>query len=125
MGRYMFLDILDDAMKLVKRLSGLTVEVDVAREIQLAYLIEMLDDNSIRVSLSYQSQYLGMTFFAKDDNLSSGLNGLTWTFGLIIRIVLTLDALLQLQHHGASSIDNLDIVLTSQFVGFRWFTMST
>ena len=37
--------------------------------------------------------------------------------------ILSLDALLQLQHHGARSIDNLDVVSCRDGIGFGGFAM--
>ena len=65
----MGLDVVDDAMKLVKRLRGLAIEIDITGEIEFLHLVETLDDDSGAVGLSYQSENFGMTFLAKDDDL--------------------------------------------------------
>ena len=67
--RNVLLDVVDDAVELVERLCGLRVEVDVVGEIELLDLVEGLDDNGVRVCLPHQSQHLGVTFLAEDDNL--------------------------------------------------------
>ena len=62
-----------------------------------------------------------MTGFPKDDNLL-----LTFCFlFVILRVVLLLDAALQLEHHRTSRIDNLNIVLASQSIRLRRFAMRT
>ena len=101
----MFLNISNDAMKLVERLRGLRVEVDVARKVQLANLIKMFNDNGIGMGLSHQAQHLGMTFLTKDNNLTIG----HWL--LTVCIILFFDTFLQLQHHRTSSINYLNIVV--------------
>ena len=65
----MLLDILDDAVELVEALRGLRVQVDVAVEVELHHLVEVLDDDGLRVGLSHQSQHLGVAFLSEDDNL--------------------------------------------------------
>ena len=77
-------------MKLVKRLGGLRIQEDVARKVQLADFIEMFDDNGIGMCLTYQSQYLSMTFLAEDDNLAVS----RWLSA--ISIILFLDTFLEL-----------------------------
>ena len=67
----MILDIFDDAMELVERFGGLTVEVDVARKIELLDIIEMFDNNGMVGCLAHQTKYLSMTLLAKDDDLGS------------------------------------------------------
>ena len=44
-GRDVRLDIFDDTVVLVERLRGLGIEVDVAREVELLHLVEVLDDD--------------------------------------------------------------------------------
>ena len=68
-GRDVLLDILDDAMELVERLGGLRIEVDVAREVELRHVVEMFNDDGITCRLAYQTQYLRMTFLAKNNYL--------------------------------------------------------
>ena len=51
----MRLDIVDDTTELVERLSGLRIEVDVAREIELGNLIATLDYNGVRLCLAYKT----------------------------------------------------------------------
>ena len=68
-GGDVILDIFDNAMKLVERLGGLTVEVDVARKVELFDIIEMFDNNGMVGCLTHQAKYLGMTLLAKDNDL--------------------------------------------------------
>ena len=72
----------------------------------------MLDDDGVACRLTNQSEHLSMSLFPEDDNLSGAC------------LILLLDALLQLEHHRARSVDNLDIVLTSQLIGLRGLAMS-
>ena len=112
LGRDMRLDIVDDAMELVERLRGLAVEVDVAREVEGGDLVEALDDNGGGLRLAYETKDLGVAFLAEDHDL------------LISRfVVLLLDALLELEHHGAGGIDDLDVVLAGEFVGLGGLAM--
>ena len=60
-----------------------------------------------------------MTALAEDDDLGVGC----WVLG-VGYFILALDAFLELEHHRTSSINNLDVVATGQFVGFRGFAMS-
>ena len=60
-----------------------------------------------------------MTLFAEDDNLRG--TGIL-EIGQYMFILL-LDALLQLQHHRTGGINNLDMVLSRQVVGFWRLTM--
>ena len=110
----MCLDIVNDTMEFIERFRRLTIQVDITREIQFRHLIEILNDDSRRLCLTNQSQHLGMTLLAKDNDLR-----------LEVCIILFLDALLQFQYHRTRRINNLDIVPARQFVGLRWFTMST
>ena len=45
--RYVRLDVIDDAVKLVERLGGLRIEVDVACKIEFCNLVATLDDDSL------------------------------------------------------------------------------
>ena len=53
-----------------------------------------------------------MSILAEDDNLC-----------IRVAVVLPLDASLQLQHHWAGGIDNLDVVALRQLIGRRRLTM--
>ena len=46
------LDIVDDAMELVERLRGLTVEVDIVREVKFRHLVKTLNDDSCALGLA-------------------------------------------------------------------------
>ena len=111
--RYVRLDIVDDAMELIERLRGLGVKIDVAGEIELCHLIEVLDNDGLGFGLANETKDLGMTFLAEDHDLSG------------ILIILPLDALLELEHHRTGSIDDLDIVLTGKLVSLRGLTVGT
>ena len=63
------LDIVDDAVKLVERLGGLRVEINVAGEVEVFHFVEVLNDNGVASRLPHQAQYLGVSFLAEDDNL--------------------------------------------------------
>jgi len=63
------LDGLYDEAKLIKRLGGLRVEVDVACEVDAVYLLDALDDDGRTVRLSYEAQHLGMSLLSVDDDL--------------------------------------------------------
>ena len=104
-GRDVLLDILDDAVKLVKRFRGLGIEIDITREIEFANLLETLYDNGCRLCLSHQSQDLGVTFLSENDNLA------------VACLMLTLDFSLELEHHRTGGVNNLNMIATSQFVG--------
>jgi len=54
-----------------------------------------------------------MSLLAKDNNLA-------WT-----SLILFLDALLQLEHYRTRGINDFNIILTSQLIGFRGLTMRT
>ena len=100
------LDIVDDAVELFEALGGLRVEVDVAVEVEPLHIVDAFDDDGSRQGLPHQSQHLGVAVLAEDDNLRIG-----------VVVKLPLNAALQGQHHGAGSIDDLDIVSLGQLVG--------
>ena len=54
-----------------------------------------------------------MSVFSEDDNLS------------LACLILCLDALLQLKHHGTGGIDDLDVVTTGEFIGLGGLAMCT
>ena len=70
-------DIVDDEMELVERLRGLGIKEDVASEIELFHIIELLDDDSLAFGLTHKSQHFCMAVLAKDDNLGNWGIGLT------------------------------------------------
>ena len=119
------LDIIDDAMELVERLRGLTVEVDIAREVEALHLVEALDDDGGRLGLTYEAEYLGVAFLAEDDDLGdpTPTPPLEREGNIVGFIELFLDALLELKHHGAGGIDNLDVVTSGELIGLRGFAM--
>ena len=113
-GRDVLLDIGDDSVKLIKRLGGLWIKVDVAREIELFYILKLGYDYGFSIGLSHQPQHFGMSGFAEYDNLCIGIG-----------IVLLFDASLQLQHYGACGIDYFDVVLLCELVGCWRLAMGT
>ena len=113
----MGLDVLDDAMELVERLGGLGVQKDVAREVEALGLIESLNDDGLAVRLPDQAQHLGMALLAEDDDLRGERREVRG------ERMLSLDALLELEHHGAGGIDDFDIVLAGQLIGLGGLTM--
>ena len=118
----MRLDVVDDAMELIERLRGLGVEIDVARKVELHHLIEVLDNDCLRLGLTNKAKHLGMSLLTEDDDLCGRSVGR----GVDKRaVVLRLDALLELEHHRTGGIDDLDVVLAGQFIGLRGFTMGT
>lgn len=110
----MGLDIVDDMMEIVESLGGLGIEVDVLGEVELLGIINILDYYSMLASLPHQAKDFGMTVFAKYHYL-----------GIVGSIVLSPDATLQSQHHGAGGIDNLDIVALGKLVGLGRFAMGS
>ena len=54
------LDGLYDEAKLVERLGGLRVEVDVACEVDAVYLLDALDDDGRAVGLPHEAEHLGI-----------------------------------------------------------------
>ena len=116
----MFLTILDDAMELIQALRGLGIEIDVLGEVQLAFLSQMLHilkllyHDGMAFGLSHQSQHLGMSLLAKDDDL-----------GIRIVGILLLDTLLQLQDHRTGRINDLYLISLCQSISLRWFSMGT
>lgn len=107
-GGYVSLYVVDYAVIFVERLGGLRIQIDVAREIERSHLAKALNDNGARMGLANQPQHLGVAFLAEDDYLRIG-----------VAVVLLLDALLQLQHHGAGGIDNVYVVAARQLVSLR------
>ncbi len=111
-GRDMCLNVFYDTVELVERLCSLRIQIYVALEIQALHVIEMVDYTSLAAGLTYESEHLGMTGFAKDNNLSIGS-----------LIIFALYPALQLQHNGACGIYYLDIVLSGKGVSLRRFAV--
>ena len=63
--------------------------------------------------LADESEHLGMTAFAENNNLFS------------TTIVLLFNASLELEHHRTGGVDDLDIVPLGQFISLRRFAMRT
>ena len=120
----MALDVLNDTVELVERLCGLGIEEDITGEVEALHLVETLNDDGVRLRLSDESKNLGVTFLAEDHDLWSILIPHS-AFHIPRQFILLLDALLELEHHRAGGIDNLDVVTTGEFVGLRRFPMGT
>ena len=101
-------------MEAIERLCCLRVEIDVAREVELLHVLHLLYHDSLACGLSHKSQHLGVSALAEDNYLRIGR-----------RVVLSLDAALQSQHHGARSVDYLYVVLLRQSVSLGRFAVST
>ena len=65
-----------DTMKLVKTLSRLGIEIDIAREIQFLHILEFLNHDGLAGSLPHQSQHLCVSILAKDDYLRIRIAGI-------------------------------------------------
>ena len=76
-------------------------------------LINVLDDDGGGVGLSHEAQHLGVTFLTEDHYLA------------LAHLILFLDALLELEHHRAGGIDDLDVVATGDLVGLWGFAVGT
>lgn len=98
-GQHVALDVGDDGAKLVERLGGLRVEVDVAPEVKADHVVHVLYHDGSAMSLAHQAQHLSVAALAKDNYLRVGIIG-----------VLPLDAPLQLQHYRTSGIDDIDMI---------------
>ena len=59
-------------MKLVERLGGLRVEVDVVCEVKFFHIFKMRYHDGMVLCLSDESQHLGVSRFAEDDYLCVG-----------------------------------------------------
>ena len=95
-------------MKFVERLSRLRVEIDIPRKIKTLHLLNISNHDSLTFRLPHKTEHLRMSRFAEDNNLR-----------LRTSVILSLYPSLQLQHHRASGIDNLDVVLPCQLIR-RW-----
>ena len=104
----MLLYVVYDGAETVQRLRRLAIEADVAVEIQALNLLRFFYHDGTALGLSHKSENLGMTVLAEDDNL---------LLALCISLILLADALLQMKHHGAGGIDDVDVVLLSLVVG--------
>ena len=110
----MFMYVVGNTVELVYRLGGLGIEIYVAGEVQLLYVVELLYYYGMTLRLTYQSQHLGMTILAEDNNLR------VWQ-----ALILSLYAALKLEHHRAGGIYYLDVIVVCQAVCGRRFAMST
>lgn len=111
-GRNMRLYVANYVVKLIKRLCRLRVKVDVFAEIQPLCIVNVGYDYGHAVRLPNKSQHLSVAGLAEDYYLRISLI-----------VVLSLDAALQLQHHGACRINYVNVVLPCEFVCFRWFSV--
>ena len=74
----------------------------------------MLYHDGFAARLPHKTEHFGVSVLSEDNDLRVGVG-----------IELFLDALLQLQYHRTSGINNLDVVATGKFVGFGWLAMCT
>ena len=107
------MDIVDDAVKLVERLRGLAVEIDITGEVEAFRLVETLNDDGTGLSLTDESEDFSVAFLAEDHDL------------LPACLILRLDALLKLEYHRTGGIDDLDVVTTGKLIGLGGFAMGT
>ena len=106
-------------MELLQRLRGLGVEVNVVREVQPLCVLGVLYDNGSALRLPYQSEHLGVSFLSEDDDVRLTVNVF---FDFLITFLY---ALLQGEHHGTGSVDDVDVVLSCLLVRGRWFAVGT
>lgn len=92
------------------------IEVDVAIEIDVVDVVMVLNDDGFAVGLSHESVDFGVSVLAIDDDLRT-------LRAVASRGVGVADASLQLEYNWTCGIDDFDVVLTSDFVGFGWFAM--
>lgn len=76
----------------------------------------IFDENAMTIGLPHEPNDLGMSFFAKDDDLPSHSRG--------VGIGQT-DALLEFEDHGACGIGEVEVVLADDIVGSRGLAMGT
>ena len=105
-GGDVVLNVVDDAVKLVETLCRLGVEIDVAVEVEMLHVVELLDDDGVLGRLADESEHLSVSVFTEDNDL-----------GCWVVVVLLLDATLQSEDHRAGGIDDLNVVLPCNLVG--------
>ena len=108
--------LVDDVAEAFYRLGCLGIEQQFFAEVYLVEVFVPLDDDGFAVGLSHQSVDFGVSGFAVDNDLRlAGRVG----------IVCGFDFTLQLQHDGAGGIDDFDVVLGGDSVGFGRFAVGS
>ena len=115
-GGYVCLNVLHNLPEPLQGLGGLRVESDVAGEVELGSLLGCLDDDGCAFGLAHEAEHLGVAALAEDDNLLAVLR---------IGYIFPFDTFLQVQHHGAGGIDQVNLVLLGQGVSGWWLAVST
>ena len=110
----MVADETDNLLKLGQRLGGLREEAYGTAEIEARGILGAGEHYGVALGLPHQAKHLGMAGLAVDDYLCLGVS-----------LILAAYAALQLQHHGACSIDNLYVVGTGDGIGGRGLAVST
>ena len=80
----------------------------------MLHILKLLYHDGMAFGLSHQSQHLGMSLLAKDDDL-----------GIRIVGILLLDTLLQLQDHRTGRINDLYLISLCQSISLRWFSLAS
>ena len=102
-------DFVNHLLEALERLGGLAIERYVAREIHLVEPFFVLHYNRLAIGLPHETVHFGVPALAVDNNLrTSAVAGI----GCV-------DALLELEHHRAGGVDNLDVVLPRNAVCLR------
>jgi len=60
-------------MKLIQRLRSLAKQIDIVLEVKTSNIVKLFNNNSTAICLAYQSEYLCMTFFSKDNDSTTSL----------------------------------------------------
>ena len=95
----MSLYVFHNVLKSVQRFCGLGIEPDVFAEIQFPCLFLLFNNDGLSRSLTYQSQYFGVSIFAIDDNL----------FVLAVFLdILLLYLLLQAEYAAGARLTSID-----------------
>ena len=113
-GGHALLDDLDEVAELGKRLGGLRVEADGTGEVDAVEFVAALDNDGRATRLPHEAQHLGVAFLPEDDDLRP-----------VVSLGVALDALLDVEHHGAGGIDELYVVLAGRGVGLGRLAVGT
>ena len=70
---HVFLYVFYYTMETIERLSGLRIQIDIAREVKTLNVIHLLYYNGMARSLPYQSQHLSMSTLTEDNYLRLGI----------------------------------------------------
>ena len=110
MSLYVFYNVL----KSVQRFCGLGIEPDVFAEIQFPCLLLLFNNDGLSRSLTYQSQYFGVSIFAIDDNLF---------VSAVFLDILLLYLLLQAEYDRAGCVNDFYIVAAGNVISFGGLSM--